>query len=229
MVIHPTCPDLVLVDADAVAADMVPPQWQPHRSALQAVVAWAWSYLCEPHDELGRRGAVCPYARAALNAHTFFLAVRDGRPDGPWEVAELLRQYRDWFADLEPRSGRDAQLKTVLVLFPDLEPDDWPTLIDGSQRLLKSEYVQHGFMIGEFHGGPPRQPSLRNEHFLPLRSPVPMLVIRHMVATDLAFLDADRQYFESYRRRFGNQVPAGQQARFQAAAARFQLDDVKGG
>ncbi len=222
-------PELVLVDAEAVADDRVPESWRRYLPALHAVVDWAWSYLCEPHDLLGRRGAVCPYARAALTAHTFFLAVRPGRPGGPHEVAELLGRYRDWFVDLEPTTGREAELKTILVLFPDLTPPDWPVLVDASQRLLKAEYVERGFMIGEFHDGPPGKPGLRNDAFRPLRSPVPMLVIRHMVVTDLAFLDADRQHFEAYVRRFGADIPAGLQARFLAAAARFELDLARGG
>jgi hypothetical protein len=228
LVIHPRFPDLVLVDAAEVSADHVPEQLRPYQAALRDVVAWAWNYLCRPHPELGRRGPVCPYARSALNAGAFFLAVRPGRPAGPREVAELLQLYRDWFQDLPPSTGRDAQLKTVLVLFPDLGPDDWSATIDSSQHLLKREYVRHGFMIGEFHAGPPPKGGLRNERFQPLRSPVPMLVIRHMVATDLAFLDGDHEYFHAYRSRFADQVPAGDVPRFEAAVRRFNLERAGG-
>ena len=228
MSVHPRYPDLALADAAGVLADEVPDQLRPYRAAMQAVVAWAWSYLCRPHAELGRRGAVCPYARSALTAGAVYLTVCPGRPQGPWEVAEQLRRHRDWFGELEPRAGRQAQLKSILVLFPDLGPQDWPTIIDSSQQLLKHEYVQHGFMIGEFHDGPPPKGGLRNGDFRPLRSPVPMLVIRHMVATDLAFLDSDRQFFQAYRSRFAGKVPHGEQGRFEAAVRRFELEQAGG-
>lgn len=224
MVIHPQQPDLVLVEAGDVAANRIPDRFGGYSHALHSVVGWARSYLCRPHPQLGRRGAVCPYAKASLDGGAFFLTVRAGRPDGPWETAELLRRYRDWFVDLDPRLGRDAKLKTVLILFPDLEPADWPTIIDGSQRLLKTDYVQRGFMLGEFHDGPPVKAGLRNGAFRPLRSPVPMLVIRHMVATDLAFLDGDRGFFRAYLQRFGDQVPAGELPRFEAAVRRFAVE-----
>lgn len=228
MVIHPRHPDLALVDAAGVAAGEVPDPMRPYLDELGAVVEWAWSYLCRPHAELGRRGAVCPYARSALTSGSFYLAVWPGRPDGPSQVAEVMRRYREWFVELDPVGGRRAQLKTVLVLFPDLGPDDCATIIDGRQALLKPEYVQHGLMIGEFHDGPPPKPGLRNEDFRPLRSPIPMLVIRHMVAADLAFLDGDWEFFEAYLSRFGHQVPAGELSRFEAAVRQFEFEHAGG-
>jgi hypothetical protein len=37
-----------------------------------------------------------------------------------------------------------------------------------------------------------REPGLRNPDFRPLRSPVPMLAIRHMVESDLLFMTRPR-------------------------------------
>lgn len=246
MLVHPRYPDLVLVRAGSVGTagpagtvgpartvgpageHELPARLRPYRAAIGAVVDWAWSYLCSSHPELGRRGPVCPYARSALTAGTTFIGVCPGRPRGPGEVAELLGRYRDWFGDLEPTTGREAQLKTIMILFPDLERADWTTIVDSSQRMLKAEYVRHGFMIGEFHDGPPDKGGLRNQDFRPLRSPVPMLVMRHMVATDLAFLDRDREFFEAYLERFADQVPAAELPRFEAAVTRFELETAGG-
>jgi hypothetical protein len=44
-----------------------------------------------------------------------------------------------------------------------------------------------GLMLGEFHANN-ESPGLRNPDFRPLRSPIPMLAIRHMVDSDLPFL-----------------------------------------
>ena len=45
-------------------------------------------------------------------------------------------------------------------------------------------------MLGEFHNRN-NSPGLRNKNFYPLRTPLPCLAIRHMVPTDIAFLDVD--------------------------------------
>ena len=42
-------------------------------------------------------------------------------------------------------------------------------------------------MIGEFHEAN-NSSGLRNEYFYPLRTSIPCLAIRHMVATDIAFM-----------------------------------------
>lgn len=228
MVVHPRYPDLVLTDAAEVSADLIPDRLRPYRAALQAAVAWSWSYLCRPHSRLGRRGAVCPYARSSLRSGGFYLGVCGGRPRGPRQVADRLLHYREWFAQLEPRTGRDALLKAILVLFPEVPREDWPTIIDGSQALLKPEYVRHGLMIGEFHDGPPPRSGLHNPDFRPLRSPVPMLVIRQMVATDLPFLRGDREFFDAYLARFGDRLPAAELLRFEAAVRRFEFEHAGG-
>jgi len=62
-------------------------------------------------------------------------------------------------------------------------------------------------MIGEFHNGPPDKGGLWNPAFRPLRSPVPMLVVRHMVPTDYPFLRDDPDQSRAYLRLFGDQVP----------------------
>jgi hypothetical protein len=58
-------------------------------------------------------------------------------------------------------------------------------------------------MIGEFHPGPPPAPGLWNADFRPMRSPLPLLAVRHMVAADTPFLRGDPEHLAAYRRRFG--------------------------
>jgi hypothetical protein len=55
------------------------------------------------------------------------------------------------------------------------------------QQLLKKDFVEKGLMLGEFHASN-ESPGLRNAEFRPLRSPIPMLAMRHMVDSDLPFL-----------------------------------------
>jgi prolyl-tRNA editing enzyme YbaK/EbsC (Cys-tRNA(Pro) deacylase) len=62
-------------------------------------------------------------------------------------------------------------------------------------------------MIGEFHFVPPQKAGLWNQDFRPLASPVPMLVIRHMVPTDFGFLRHDTNLISTYLERFEDQIP----------------------
>lgn len=76
------------------------------------------------------------------------------------------------------------------MIFPDISAADAPRLIDGIQLEMKAQFVSRGLMIGEFHQFN-NSPGLRNPHFYPLRTPTPCLGFRHMVPTDLAFLNID--------------------------------------
>ncbi|GAA2667185.1 hypothetical protein GCM10010412_044560 [Nonomuraea recticatena] len=212
MITHPQDESMILFEA----ADLVPAGpdgdgragelLRLHGDELRAVVTWAREYLCRPHPELGRRGAVCPYTQASLDRGAFLMAVLPGRPAGVAELTQVIERHRDWFAELAPRERPESLHSTILVLLPGMADD--LAAIDAAQAELKDEFVPHGLMIGEFHDGPPDKQGLWNAAFRPLRSPVPMLVIRHMVATDLPFLMTDAAHLSAYRRVFGDHVPA---------------------
>ena len=213
MIIHPTRPQLVLWEVTDAAAP----------APVQAIFDWARSYLSRPHPELGRPGPMCPYVPSALRSQLMWVAVQPGVPEDPAAVATSVGAYRQWFAELEPRTGPEAEMRTLLVLFPDLPRAAVPDLIDGTQATLKPDFVADGLMIGQFHPTPPDQPGLWNPDFRPLHSPVPLLAMRAMVPSDLPFLVDDRDLFASYVRRFGEAVPARCRAQYDATAAQFRL------
>jgi hypothetical protein len=188
------------------------------------VLAWARSYLSEPHAELGRPGPVCPYVSGAIRASSFYLTVRSGRFEDGEQIASLVGRYRDWFGRLEPVCEPEAQFKTILVIFPDIALADAPRLIDDTQRTLKPAFVASGLMIGQFHPTPPDECGLWNADFRPLYSPLPLLAIRQMVPSDLPFLTGDAGLVRAYLARFGDAVPARCRARLQAALAEHGLE-----
>jgi hypothetical protein len=134
-------------------------------------------------------------------------------------VIRTVELMRDWFLELEPQHGPQAQLKTLLLLLPDVAAADAPAVIDETQRLLKPAFVRNGLMIGQFHPGPPDAPGLWNEAFRPLHSPVPLLAIRHMVASDLPFLIDDPAFRAAYLDRFADAVPRQYRDRLAALPA----------
>ncbi|MEV0170363.1 DUF6875 domain-containing protein [Streptomyces sp. NPDC050803] len=180
----------------------VPPR-APDAVVWRRVADWAETYLTGPHAELGRPGPVCPFVAGALARDGLQAAVWPHRPTSAGQVAMIMRAYRDWFL----RHGRSSAVpdrhRALCVLFPAVPRADVAWAIDGVQRTLKSEFAEQGLMIGEFHDGPPPAPGLWNAGFRPLHSPVPMLVIRLMVPSDLPFLSGDPRHLAAYRARYG--------------------------
>lgn len=223
MLTHPDRPGYVLVEQQDLAAAEVAPIVADVADRLRAVLSWAREYLCQPHPDLGRKGPVCPFAQGSLDRGTFFLAVHRGTRATPESLAGALLVYRDWFRVLRPVEGPGAQFKTILLIFPDLDGTGARAVVDETQARLKPQYVAEGLMLGEFHSGPPAKGGLWNPDFRPLHSPVPLLAVRHMVATDLPFLIDDADALRSYLERFGGTAPPLMRQRAADAATRFGL------
>ncbi|WDZ82963.1 DUF6875 domain-containing protein [Micromonospora cathayae] len=218
MLTHPLVPGQILFTEADLHADPLHPLLDGAVTQLRSVVDWAREYLCEPHPELGRKGPVCPYAQGSLDRDIFYLAVHRGTTIEPDELDLVLAGYREWFRLLEPHGGPAAQFKTILLTLPDLSADQAREIVDRTQQRLKPMYTEQGLMLGEFHDGPPDKGGLWNTEFRPLRSPVPMLVVRHMVASDLPFLVDDPVTFAGYLRHFAHSGPAPLRRQVAAAA-----------
>ena len=211
MLVYPRDPRCFLLTEDELSGRLPAPA-RPYRRHLRTVADWARDYLTNPHPELGRSGPVCPYAGASLKKRLFYLTVQAAGPRSldRTAVADAVARYRDWFADLAPNEEPARQFKTILILFPEVPAADAPDVIDATQAALKQSFVDTGLMIGQFHPLPPADGGLWNAEFRPLRCPVPLLAIRHMVPTDLPFLVHDPRLLDGYRRVFGDRLPERQ-------------------
>ncbi len=171
---------------------------------------WIRNFLTKPHQDLGRSGKVCPYIPYSLKADTIQLAVIRSSTPSKHYMEEIVKGYKDIFLQIEPTAGEASIYKVILLLFPDVNIDDTPTVIDDVQKKLKPLFVEAGLMLGEFHMCNQSQ-GLHNPNFRPLRSPIPMLAIRFMVESDLPFLNLSNdepqlriKYLEAYLNRFAN-------------------------
>ncbi len=180
-------------------------------SPLAATIDWIRRFLARPHPDLGRAGPVCPFTPMALELDTIWMAeINDSAPD-PQRIQDVIEECRKIFLDTEPRDGPMAINKVFMVVFSGLGPEAAPW-IDAMQSKLKPNFVDIGLMLGEFHSRNDT-PGLRNAEFRPLRSPIPMLVIRHMVESDLPFLKRDLDapevrisYLRSYLHQLGGSI-----------------------
>ncbi|MFD7337887.1 DUF6875 domain-containing protein [Streptomyces violascens] len=175
---------------------------------ISRIAAWCEEFLCRPHHDLGRTGSVCPFMPRALAMNRISFTVVRTRDRAATDIDATIAAYRGIFLETEPTSGPGALDKAILVILPDVSDEDAPVVVDETHRRLKAGFVDSGLMIGKFH---PRseQGGLHNPGFRPLRSPVPLLAIRHMVDSDLPFLNRtddpvpDRvKFLKAYEQRF---------------------------
>lgn len=103
-------------------------------------------------------------------------------------MESFLRTMLERFLVLEPVSGKLAPFKAIIMIFSELPPHMAPRMIDAVQKRLKPLFVEHGLMLGEFHQYN-NACGLHNKSFFPLRTPFPCLAIRHMVPSDIVFLN----------------------------------------
>ncbi|WP_149360361.1 DUF6875 domain-containing protein [Lolliginicoccus suaedae] len=172
--------------------------------ALVELDGWVRSFLTRPHADLGRSGPVCPFTVPSLSRKLLWAGVVRGSRLSEADVLLAVEKLVDEFENLGPSEGGQALYKAAMIVFPDLT--DY-SLIDRVQLARKPQAVASGLMLGQFYPGCD-EPGLWNEHFRPLDCPLPMLALRHMVPSDLPFLDGDAAWTESYLKRFAPTIPA---------------------
>jgi hypothetical protein len=178
--------------ADLFNADQVRSLGLDADHELVRIVDWCENFLGKPSGLVGRTGNVCPFVPEAMMRGSLKFAVVELRSRGiaavP-EIEEMVMACRTHFLAAEKAAGKQDIFYSMVIIFPAVSKEEAQTVIDPSQRRLKPTFVKEGLMLGEFHPFSPT-PGLRNASFRPLRSPVPLLAIRHMVESDIDFLMA---------------------------------------
>lgn len=164
---------------------------------------WTVDYLCRPHPDLGRHGPVCPYMSHAVKRRFIWAAFFDGSAIEVERLAAIVDDLYEVFPALPPTEPPDSQFKAVLVVFPGVT--DY-TGIEAVQRDHKTRFVRDGLMLGQFYPGC-TVAGLHNPAFPALDSPLPLLAVRHMVATDFLFLDTSHEWIDIYLRIFAPGIP----------------------
>lgn len=183
-------------------------------SPMGCVLGWIRGFLARPHPQLGRPGLVCPFVPTALALDTIWMAEVPEEAPSFERISAIITEYRNVFLEMEPTSGPEAMEKVFLVVFPSLGARG-SDVIDKVHANLKRYFVEIGLLVGEFHAANDG-PGLRNPDFRPLRCPVPMLAIRHLVESDLPFLTREfyspqerSSFLRSYLFRLGGTLSQG--------------------
>ncbi|MEV0063904.1 DUF6875 domain-containing protein [Nocardia sp. NPDC050718] len=174
------------------------------QATLDGIRTWAREHLTQPLGEIGRDGPVCPYVGPAMRRDLIWVGRVAGAQPWPAYVRLVLSDALELFPKLPPDGGGAAVLRCLVTAMPELH--DY-TVIDDLHDQLKSEFVERGLMLGQFYPGC-TQPGLWNREYHPLDSPIPMLVVRTMMATDFPFLISRPEWMSAYVKKFAPGLPA---------------------
>jgi hypothetical protein len=186
----------------------------PAQAALSELVAWLETYLMQGHPELGRTGAVCPFTRQAARLDTVRLAICTA---GFREKDRVFALTRAGFAALDdiPALPGMAHFRTVIIGFPNCADPAGIAMLQRVQKGHRFHSLARGRMIGLMHAESAAA-GLWNADFRPLRAPLPILAIRHMVEHDAPFAARHPLLLLPYL------------AHFRLAGARRLIDHLRG-
>lgn len=158
--------------------------WSQDRD-MATLMGWVHSYLMAGHADLGRTGAVCPFTKQAGKLDTVRLAISHATASDEDEAFSLIRKC---FAELEqiPCKPGMEHFRTIIVGFPDCATPEGMTMLEGVQKGHKFYSLSRFRMIGYMFAGN-EATGLWNPDFRPLRAPMPVLAIRHLVEQDAPF------------------------------------------
>ncbi|CAB3810211.1 hypothetical protein LMG28688_07179 [Paraburkholderia caffeinitolerans] len=173
----------------------------------------------KPHAELGRRGAVCPFARPVHNDDSLVFCV--------WNASNLrfndflcvLKKISESYFRLLDRMHGNSKLFSMCVFVQGIEDYQYGQYIDEAHSLTKPAFMEAGLMLGEFHPLSLTK-GTHSETFLPMRSNQPAFVVRAMSPHDALFIDrADSpaevrlRELRHYQRWVGDALPETENAR----------------
>jgi hypothetical protein len=150
-----------------------------------SIAQWIRSYLMRPHPDLGRSGDVCPFTTQAFRLDTIRIGVSRARDSDIASIKRCMRHCFRQFA-LMPCLPSMRHFRTIIVGFPELDSPAGLASLKRIQRQLNLYCLLHGLMLARFHAGSD-DPGLWNPQFKPLRSPIPLMVIRQLVKEDAPF------------------------------------------
>jgi hypothetical protein len=189
------------------------------RATFGAGLAWIKTFIMQPHPDLGRKGPVCPFAQPAHEARAmYFCALDAGEMSFDVFIDVMMRVTSSFNRVARNMSGRSDLLS--LCIFPrNLRAELYYKYIDCAHSMLKPFYMNAGLMLGEFHP----LSAVRGAHsetICPMRSDVPMFVIRSIALHDILFIDRPSgalgmriHELECYMRAVGNLLPLGEATR----------------
>ena len=182
------------------------------------IAEWVSSYLMRSHPELGRPGEVCPFTSRAHQLDTIRIGVSFASSGEGALIRQIMRDSLRQFVAIAC-DDTATQFRTVILGFPNLTDADGVAALRAAQRRLTERCLWDGLMIGRFHPASEDE-GLWNLNFRPMRAPIPLLAVRHLVRNDAPFALRHPALLASYLCRYSAAAPRHLLANFAKQRAR---------
>ena len=152
---------------------------------MDVLIDWVESSLKRSPADLGRTGAVCPFTKQAAKIDAVRVAISPAAAGNEDQAFALVRRA---FSELNaiPCKAGMAHFRTVIIGFPDCNNAEGVAMLKRVQRGHRFYSLARGRMVGLMHATS-EDKGLWNPDFRPLRAPIPVLAVRHMVEQDAPF------------------------------------------
>ena len=184
----------------------------------RSISQWVTSYLMRSHPELGRPGEVCPFTSRAYQLDTIRIGVSFASSGEGALITQTMREGLRQFGSIACDDAA-TQFRTVIIGFPRLTDAAGVAALRAAQRRLTLRCLWDGLMIGRFHPASEDE-GLWNPDFRPMRAPIPLLAIRHLVRNDAPFALRHPALLASYLCRYSAAAPRHLLANFAKQRAR---------
>jgi uncharacterized protein DUF6875 len=171
------------------------------------VLAWVQDFLVDPHPMMRRSPAstgesICPFAKPVLDENALYMAFhREVNGKSAELIESIVLGYREPFKKTTPFHERDRLKKALLIIFPEIPPDETDVL-DVVHASIKSQCVRDGLMVAQCHARCNGR-SVHNPALKVYGSPFPFIAMRHMALHDVLFLHDDEMWFHAFDLLFG--------------------------
>jgi hypothetical protein len=191
----------------------------PLRATFGAGLAWIKRFIMQPHPDLGRKGPVCPFAQPAHEARAIHFCALDVGEMSFDVFIDVMMRLTSFFDRVAGNMSGRSDLLSLCMIPRNLRAEAYYKFIDCAHSMLKPFYMNAGLMLGEFHPLSAVR-GAHSERICPMRSDVPIFVIRSIALHDILFIDRQSgalgiriQELECYLRGVGSLLPPGEAAR----------------
>ncbi|MFX1765433.1 hypothetical protein PWP93_23155 [Paraburkholderia sp. A1RI-2L] len=195
------------------------------RKTFETGLCWLEDFIMKPHAELGRRGAVCPFAKPVHHEESLVFCLWDATDLHYRDYLSILGKFPDLYLRLLDSAKADSRLFSLCVFVRGLDEAQFYQYIDEAHALLKPAFMDAGLMLGEFHPLSVTK-GAHSETFRPMRSSQPAFVVRAMSSHDALFIDRESSADEvrlrelrNYRSWVGENLPEAEVARIEKRIA----------
>lgn len=189
------------------------------RATFGAGLAWIQRFIMQPHPHLGRKGPVCPFAQPAHEERALHFCALDCGEMSFDVFIEIMMRLPPLYGRVAGKMSGRPDLLSLCVFPRNLRAESYYKFIDCSHAMLKPFYMNVGLMLGEFHPLSAVR-GARSKMISPMRSDVPIFVIRSIALHDILFIDHESvsvglriHELECYLRWTREQLPLGEAAR----------------